>query len=63
MYDFLFVLTEESENEGEEILYEGYTEEEAWNTLINDYGFREEELEFVERLELWEGEMLGLDTY
>ena len=63
MYDYLFELTEYSENEGEQILYEGYSEEEAWNALINDYGFKREELCFLECIECWEGEMLGLDTY
>lgn len=63
MYDFLFMLTNKSENEGEEILYEGYNLQEAWDSLINDYGFRREELTFIERLETWEGELLGLDTY
>lgn len=63
MYDFLFELTDKSENEGEEILYEGYNLQEAWDSLINDYGFRREELTFIERMETWEGELLGLDTY
>lgn len=63
MYDFLFMLTDKSENEGEGILYEGYNLQEAWDSLINDYGFKREELTFIERLETWEGELLGLDTY
>ena len=63
MYDFLFELTDKSENEGEEILYEGFTLDEAWENLTNMYGFREDELRFIERMETWEGELLGLDTY
>ena len=62
-YDFLFVLTEESENEGEEFLVETSTLKEAVELLVNDYDFRPEEFRFIERLEIWEGEMLGLDTY
>lgn len=62
-YDFLFELTEESENEGEQILCEETTLDSAWNCLLNMYGFQREELQFVERLSVEEGEMLGLDTY
>ena len=62
MYDFLFVLTEYSENEGEEILVECDTLNEAYHILrLND--FEPEEYEFVDRLSVEEGEMLGLDTY
>ena len=63
MYDFLFELTDKSENEGEQILYEGDTLDEAWVNLTSLYGFREDELRFLERMEIWEGELLGLDTY
>jgi hypothetical protein len=63
MYDFLFELTEYSENEGEQILCEEPTLEKAWETLIENYGFEKRELRFLERMETWEGEMLGLDTY
>ena len=62
-YDFLFVLTEYSENEGEEILVECPTLEEAWDMLIDNYGFEKRELRFIEKMEVWEGELLGLDTY
>lgn len=62
-YDFLFELTEYSENEGEEILVECPTLEEAWDTLIDNYGFEKRELRFIEKMEIWEGELLGLDTY
>ena len=63
LYDFLFELTEYSENEGEQILCEEATLEDAWDTLLNDYGFEMEELRYVDKLETWYGEMLGLDTY
>ena len=63
VYDFLFELTEYSENEGEQILCEEPTIEKAWDTLINNYGFEKCELRFLEKMETWEGEMLGLDTY
>ena len=63
MYDFLFELTEYSENEGEQILCEEPTIEKAWETLIKNYGFEKRELRFLEKMETWEGEILGLDTY
>ena len=63
MYDFLFELTEYSENEGEQILCEEPTLENAWKTLIEEYGFEKRELRFLEKMETWEGELLGLDTY
>ena len=63
MYDFLFELTEYSENEGEQILCEEPTLGEAWKTLIEEYGFEKRELRFLKKMETWEGEMLGLDTY
>ena len=62
-YDFLFELTENSENEGEQILCEETTLEAAWNCLLNMYGFERRELRFIERMSVEEGEMLGLDTY
>ena len=61
-YDFLFVLTEYSDNEGEEILVECPIIEEAYNTLAN-YGFNRNEVRFIEKMSVSEGEMLGLDTY
>lgn len=62
-YDFLFEFTEFSENEGEQILYEGKTIEDAWNCLINKHGFSRKELKFICKLSVFEGEMLGYDTY
>lgn len=63
MYDFLFELTEESENEGEQILCEATSLDSAWACLIFDHGFTFKELRFIEQMEVWEGELLGLDTY
>ena len=62
MYDFLFELTEESENEGEQILVECKTLNEAYR-ILGQNGFEPKEYEFVDKLEVWEGELLGLDTY
>ena len=62
-YDFLFELTEFSDNEGELILCEEPTLEKAWHTLLFKHGFEPEELRFVEKLTVEEGEMLGYDTY
>jgi len=62
MYDFLFELTEFSENEGAQILVECHSLSEAKRILIqNDFNL--EEVRFIERMETWEGELLGLDTY
>ena len=61
-YDFLFELTEYSENEGEEILVERPTLEEAYSALAH-YGFHRNEVRFIEKMSVEEGEMLGLDTY
>ena len=63
MYDFLFELTEYSDNEGEQILVECDTLQEAYKTLIQQYNFETDEIRFIERMSVEEGEMLGLDTY
>ena len=63
MYDFLFELTEYSENEGEHILCEAASLESAWTILCWQNGFKRNELRFIERMSVEEGEMLGLDTY
>lgn len=63
MYDYLFVLTEYSENEGELLLVETTSIGEAYRLLIQTHGFRGEELSFVRRMSVEEGEMLGYDTY
>lgn len=63
MYDFLFVGAEDTDYEGEELLCEEPTLEAAWNTLDHYYGFTHEDLRFVRKMSVEEGEMLGLDTY
>lgn len=61
-YDFLFELTEYSENEGEEILVECPTLNDAYH-ILGTHGFKPEEYNFIEKMSVAEGEMLGLDTY
>ena len=63
MKDYLFVGTEEYAFEGEEILCEAKSLEDAWNILLYNYNFAKEELEFIEEMSVEDGEMLGLDTY
>lgn len=63
MYDFLFELTEDSDNEGEQILCEAENLNAAWECLVLQHGFEYKELHFLEQMETWEGELLGLDTY
>lgn len=62
MFDFLFELTEYSENEGEQILVECETIEKAYSILAH-YGFNRNEVQYIEKMSVAEGEMLGLDTY
>lgn len=61
-YDFLFVLTEYSDNEGEEILVECESLPEAY-CVLEANGFARYEVRFIEKMSVVEGEMLGLDTY
>ena len=63
MYDFLFELTEYSENEGEQILCEAESYRSALTILCWQYGFKREELKYLNRMSIEEGEWLGLDTY
>ena len=63
MYDFLFQLTEFSDNEGEQLLCEAASLESALTVLCWQYGFKRNELRFIERMSVEEGEWLGLDTY
>ena len=62
-FDWLFELTEYSENEGEQILVECPTLEEAYKTLIQKHDFHPDEIRFIECMSVEEGEFLGLDTY
>ena len=61
-FDWLFELTEESENEGEQILVECPTLKEAYEILAR-YEFSKDEIKFLYRMTVEEGEFLGLDTY
>lgn len=63
LYDFLFELTEDSDNEGAQILCEAESLDDAWVCLVFQHGFEYKELRFIEQMETWEGELLGLDTY
>jgi hypothetical protein len=62
MYDFLFELTC-GDNEGEFVLCEAENLDAAYWCLVFENGFEYEELGFVEKMETWEGELHGLDTY
>lgn len=62
LYDFLFELTEFSDNEGEQILVECETLGEARETLRYN-GFHDDEVMFLGRMSVELGEMLGYDTY
>ena len=63
LYYFLFELTEFSDNEGEQILCECASLDIAWSILCEQYGFERNELRFIDRMSVEEGEMLGYDTY
>ena len=60
--DYMFEILE-GFNEGEEILCEALSYNDAINTLIYNYGFKREELKYLGAISIEEGEMLGLDTY
>lgn len=63
MYDFMFELTEYSDNEGERILCEATSLQSALTILCWQNGFKRNELRFIEKMSIEEGEWLGLDTY
>ena len=50
MYDFLFELTEYSENEGAQILCEAASLQSALTILCWQNGFKRKELRFIERM-------------
>ena len=62
LYDFLFELTEFSNNEGEQILVECQTLNGA-REILRHNGFCDDEVQFLCRMSVEEGEMLGYDTY
>lgn len=63
MYDFMFELTEYSDNKGERILCEATSLQSALTILCWQNGFKRNELRFIEKMSIEEGEWLGLDTY
>ena len=62
LYDFLFELTELSNNEGEQILVECETLGDA-REILRDNGFTADEVKFLGRMSVELGETLGYDTY
>lgn len=62
LYDFLFELTEFSDNEGEQILVECETLGDA-HEILHDNGFTADEVKFLGRMSVELGEALGYDTY
>lgn len=62
MYDFLFELTEESENEGEMFFVECENLEKA-KVILEMSGFKPNEYRFIKRVTVAEAELMGFDTY
>lgn len=62
IWDYLFELTEYSDNEGEQILVEASSMGEACG-ILEEHGFDDEEYKYITKMSVLEGEMLGLDTY
>ena len=62
IWDYLFVLTENSDNEGEEFLVEASSMAEACE-ILEEHGFDDDEYKYITKMSVLEGEMLGLDTY
>lgn len=63
LFDYLFVLTEESDNEGEEFLVEETSLSRAILVIETELGLKENQYRFIEKMSTEEGEFLGLDTY
>ena len=62
IWDYLFELTEYSDNEGEQILVEASSMGEACG-ILEEHGFDNEEYKYITKMSVLEGEILGLDTY
>ena len=62
IWDYLFELTEYSDNEGERILVEASSMGEACG-ILEDNGFDDEDYKYITKMSVLEGERLGLDTY
>ena len=63
MMDYLFELSEFSENEGELIFCEAESLQSAWTILCWQNGFKRKELRYVDCYTPEEAEILGYDTY
>lgn len=62
MYDFWFEFSENSECEGEQFLVECDTLKMAYE-ILQQYNISKNEIKFLDRLSVEEGEWMGLDTY
>ena len=62
IWDYLFELTEYSDNEGERILDEAFSMGEACG-ILEDNGFDDEDYKYITKISVLDGERLGLDTY
>jgi hypothetical protein len=62
MWDFVFEFID-GEWEGEQVLCETESEQAAFRTMYDVWGFDPDELKFVKKISVEEGEALGLDTY
>lgn len=62
IWDYLFELTECSDNEGEKILVEASSMGEACG-ILEDNGFDDEDYKYITKMSVLDGEKLGLDTY
>lgn len=60
--DYLFEIIA-GDGEGEEILCEAVSKEDAINILVYNYGFFEGELKYLGEYTVEEGEIMGIDTY
>lgn len=60
--DYLFEIVA-GDGEGEEILCEAISKEDAINILVYNYGFFEGDLKFLGEFTIEEGEIMGIDTY
>lgn len=60
--DYLFEIIA-GDGEGEEILCEAVSKEDAINILVYNYGFFEGDLKFLGEFTIEEGEIMGIDTY
>lgn len=62
MWDFVFEFTS-GDWEGEQVLCEAESKQAAFHTMYDEWDFDPDELKFIKRISVEEGEALGLDTY